>query len=476
MANKLYITDTILRDGHQSKAATRMPLSDMLPACEALDNIGYWSLEVWGGATFDACLRYLNEDPWERLRQLRKALPKTKLQMLFRGQNILGYKNYADDVVEAFCRKAIENGIDIIRIFDALNDTRNLEAAIKYTKKYGGWCEPALSYTISPVHSEEYFVKLAKELVQMGADSICIKDMANLLLPYDAYSLVKKLKAELGDIPVHLHTHNTTGTGDMTNLMAAQAGVDIVDTCLSPFGNGTAQPATESLVATLKGTERDTGLDLAALAEVAKHFRKVQDRMMQEGTYTTKSMMVDTNTLIYQVPGGMLSNLVSQLKQAGAEDKYYDVLAEIPVVRKDFGYPPLVTPTSQIVGTQAVFNVLMGRYKTFPNNSKDLLRGAYGKVPGEVNEEVRKMAIGDEKVITCRPADLIEPELEKYKKELGEQAHQEEDVLSYALLPQVAKKFFDVRDGLVEPEPEKKPEPKKEAPAVRELYVEDCSI
>ncbi len=474
MANKLYITDTILRDGHQSKAATRMPLSDMLPACEALDNIGYWSLEVWGGATFDACLRYLNEDPWERLRQLRKALPKTKLQMLFRGQNILGYKHYADDVVEAFCRKAIENGIDIIRIFDALNDTRNLEAAIKYTKKYGGWCEPALSYTISPVHSEDYFVKLAKELVQMGADSICIKDMANLLLPYDAYSLIKKMKAELGDIPIHLHTHNTTGTGDMTNLMAAQAGVDIVDTCLSPFGNGTAQPATESLVATLKGTERDTGLDLAALAEVAKHFRKVQERMMQEGIYTTKSMMVDTNTLIYQVPGGMLSNLVKQLKDAGAEDKYYDVLAEIPQVRKDFGYPPLVTPTSQIVGTQAVFNVLMGRYKTFPNNSKDLLRGAYGKLPGEVNEEVRKMAIGDEKVITCRPADLIEPELEKYKKELGEQAHQEEDVLSYALLPQVAKKFFDVRDGLVEPEP--KPEPKKEAPAVRELYVEDVSL
>ncbi len=476
MANKLYITDTILRDGHQSKAATRMPLSDMLPACEALDNIGFWSLEVWGGATFDACLRYLNEDPWDRLRQLRKALPKTKLQMLFRGQNILGYKHYADDVVEAFCRKAIENGIDIIRIFDALNDTRNLEAAIKYTKKYGGWCEPALSYTISPVHSEDYFVKLAKELVQMGADSICIKDMANLLLPYDAYSLIKKMKAELGDIPIHLHTHNTTGTGDMTNLMAAQAGVDIVDTCLSPFGNGTAQPATESLVATLKGTERDTGLDLAALAEVAKHFRKVQDRMMQEGIYTTKSMMVDTNTLIYQVPGGMLSNLVKQLKDAGAEDKYYDVLAEIPVVRKDFGYPPLVTPTSQIVGTQAVFNVLMGRYKTFPNNSKDLLRGAYGKLPGEVNEEVRKKAIGDDKVITCRPADLIEPELEKYKKELGDQAHQEEDVLSYALLPQVAKKFFDVRDGLVAPEPEKKPEPKPEAPAVRELYVEDVSL
>ena len=478
MANKLYITDTILRDGHQSKAATRMPISDMLPACEALDAIGYWSLEVWGGATFDACLRFLNEDPWERLRTLRKALPNTKLQMLFRGQNILGYKHYADDVVEAFCRKAIENGIDIIRIFDALNDTRNLEAAIKYTKKYGGWCEAALSYTTSPVHSEEYFVKLAKELVQMGADSICIKDMANLLLPYDAYSLVKKLKAEVS-VPIHLHTHNTTGTGDMVNLMAAQAGVDIVDTCLSPFGNGTAQPATESLVATLKGTERDTGLDLSALAEVAKHFRGVQERMMKEGIYTTKSLMVDTNTLLYQVPGGMLSNLVKQLKDAGAEDKYYEVLAEIPRVRKDFGYPPLVTPTSQIVGTQAVFNVLMGRYKTFPNNSKELLRGAYGKLPGEVNEEVRKMAIGDEKVITCRPTDLLEPELEKYRKELGDRAKQEEDVLSYALFPQVATKFFDVRDGLVEPEA--KPEaPKKEAaPAantVRELYVEDLSL
>ena len=422
MARKLLITDTILRDGHQSKAATRMPISDMLPACEALDAIGYWSLEVWGGATFDACLRYLHEDPWERLRTLRKALPNTKLQMLFRGQNILGYKHYADDVVEAFCRKAIENGIDVIRIFDALNDTRNLEAAIRYTKKYGGWCEPALSYTISPVHDEAYFVKLAKELVQMGADSICIKDMANLLLPYQAASLVKKLKAEV-NVPIHLHTHNTTGTGDMVNLMAAQAGVNIVDTCLSPFANGTSQPCTESLVATLKGTELDTGLDLNALTEVAKHFRKVQDRMMQEGIYTVKSMQVDANTLIYQVPGGMLSNLVKQLKDAGAEDKYDQVLAEIPVVRKDFGYPPLVTPTSQIVGTQAVMNVLMGRYKTFPKNSKALLRGEYGRLPAPVNEEVRKMAIGNDKVITCRPADLIEPELEmhfyKVLRELG---------------------------------------------------------
>ena len=378
--SKLMITDTILRDSHQSLAATRMPISDMLPACEILDSIGYWSLEVWGGATFDSCLRFLNEDPWERLRTLRKHLPNTKLQMLFRGQNILGYKHYADDVVEQFCRKAIENGIDVIRIFDALNDPRNLEAAIKYTKKYGGICEPAISYTTSPVHSEDYFVKLAKELVQMGADTICIKDMANLLLPYDAYSLVKRLKSEV-NVPIHLHTHNTSGTGDMTYLMAMQAGVDIVDTALSPFGNGTSQPATEPLVATLKGHERDTGLDLNALSEAAKHFRTVFDRMKKEGLISDKSLRVDTNTLLYQVPGGMLSNLISQLKQANAENRYYDVLAEVPRVRKDFGYPPLVTPTSQIVGSQAVLNVLMGRYKSFTKESKALLRGEYGRLP-----------------------------------------------------------------------------------------------
>ncbi|MDO4836473.1 MAG: pyruvate carboxylase subunit B [Clostridia bacterium] len=479
---KLFVTDTILRDAHQSLAATRMTTKEMLPACELLDAIGYWSLEVWGGATFDSCLRYLNEDPWERLRALRKALPNTKLQMLFRGQNILGYKHYADDVVEQFCRKAIENGIDVIRIFDALNDIRNLEAAIKYTKKYGGFCEAAISYTTSPVHSEEYFVKLSKELAQMGADSICIKDMANLLLPYDAYSLVKKLKSEV-DIPIHLHTHNTTGTGDMVLLKAAEAGVDIVDTALSPLGNGTSQPATESLVATLKGQERDTGLDLNALSECAKYFRQVYERLKQDGLISDKSLHVDTNTLLYQVPGGMLSNLIKQLKDAGAEDKYYDVLAEIPRVRKDFGYPPLVTPTSQIVGTQAVFNVLVGRYKTFPNNSKAVLRGEYGKLPGEVNEEVRKLAIGDEEVITCRPADLLEPELEKYKAELGDRARSEEDVLSYALLPQVAMKYFDWRDEQErkanEPEPAPVPE-KTAAPvdpnAVRELYVEDISI
>ena len=470
---KLMITDTILRDSHQSLAATRMPISDMLPACEILDSIGYWSLEVWGGATFDSCLRFLNEDPWERLRTLRKHLPNTKLQMLFRGQNILGYKHYADDVVEQFCRKAIENGIDVIRIFDALNDPRNLEAAICYTKKYGGICEPAISYTTSPVHSEDYFVKLAKELVQMGADTICIKDMANLLLPYDAYSLVKRLKTEV-DVPIHLHTHNTSGTGDMTYLMAMQAGVDIVDTALSPFGNGTSQPATEPLVATLKGHERDTGLDLNALSEAAKHFRTVFDRMKKEGLISDKSLRVDTNTLLYQVPGGMLSNLISQLKQANAEDKYYDVLAEVPRVREDFGYPPLVTPTSQIVGSQAVLNVLMGRYKSFTKESKALLHGEYGRLPGEVNEEVRRKAIGDAEVITCRPADLLEPELENYREEIKDRIRQEEDVLSYALFPQVATKFFDARDAA---EAQKNaPVSEEDENAVRELYVEDLTV
>ena len=350
--NPLKITDTILRDAHQSQAATRMRLSDMLPACERLDKIGYWSLECWGGATFDSCMRFLNEDPWERLRALKKAMPNTKLQMLFRGQNILGYKHYADDVVDAFVKKSIENGIDVIRIFDALNDTRNLKAAITATKKYGGICEAAISYTTSPVHNEEYFVKLAKELEEMGADTICIKDMANLLLPYDAASLVKKLKAAV-KIPIHLHTHNTTGTGDMVYLKAAEAGVDIVDTALSPLANGTSQPATESLVATVAGTDRDTGLDLAALADVAAHFRDVANRLKAEGILDPKVLNVDTKTLMYQVPGGMLSNLISQLKQANAEDKYYEVLAEVPNVRRDFGYPPLVTPTSQIVGSQA---------------------------------------------------------------------------------------------------------------------------
>ena len=470
--NPLKITDTILRDAHQSQAATRMRLEDMLPACELLDNMGYWSLECWGGATFDACMRFLNEDPWERLRALRKAMPKTKLQMLLRGQNILGYKHYADDVVEEFCKKSIENGIDVVRIFDALNDPRNMAAAMKYTKEYGGICEAAISYTVSPVHNEDYFVKLAVKLQEMGADVICIKDMANLLLPYDAYSLVKKLKENI-DVPIHLHTHNTTGTGDMTNLMAATAGVDIVDCALSPLANGTSQPATEALVATLKGTERDTGLDLEQLSKAAAHFRKVANRLKADGILDPKVLNVDTNTLLYQVPGGMLSNLISQLKQANAEDKYYDVLAEIPRVRKDFGYPPLVTPTSQIVGSQAVLNVVSGeRYKMFPKESKGLLRGEYGALPAPVNEEVRKKAIGDEEIITCRPADLLEPELEKYREEIKDHMEKEEDVLSYALFPQVAMKFFEAREAAKNPQT--KAAPTNEA-GERILYVEHLS-
>jgi oxaloacetate decarboxylase alpha subunit len=391
-------------------------------------------------------MRFLNEDPWERLRTLKKHLPNTKLQMLFRGQNILGYKHYADDVVEQFCKKSIENGIDVVRVFDALNDPRNLEAAVKFVKEYGGICETAISYTTSPVHNEDYFVKLALELEKMGADVICIKDMANLLLPYDAYSLVKKLKENVS-VPIHLHTHNTAGTGDMTNLMAAQAGVDIVDCALSPLANGTSNPSTEAMVATLKGTDRDTGLDLVTLSEAAAHFRGIADKMKAAGTLDPKVLNVDPNALLYQVPGGMLSNLISQLKQQNAEDKYYEVLAEVPRVREDFGYPPLVTPTSQIVGTQAVLNVLMGRYKMISKESKGLLRGEYGKLPGTVNEEVRKMAIGDEEVITVRPADLIQPELEKYREEAKDLAKSDEDVLSYALFPQVAKKFLETRDA-----------------------------
>ena len=461
---KLHITDTILRDAHQSQAATRMKLEDMIPALEALDKVGYWSLECWGGATFDSCMRFLNEDPWERLRTLKKYLPNTKLQMLFRGQNILGYKHYADDVVEQFCKKSIENGIDVVRVFDALNDPRNLEAAIKFVKEYGGMCEAAISYTTSPVHNEDYFVKLAMQLEKMGADTICIKDMANLLLPYDAYSLVKKLKENVS-VPIHLHTHNTAGTGDMTNLMAAQAGVDIVDCALSPLANGTSNPSTEAMVATLKGTDRDTGLDLVKLSKAAEHFRKIADKMKSEGTLDPKVLNVDPNALLYQVPGGMLSNLISQLKQQNAEDKYYEVLAEVPRVREDFGYPPLVTPTSQIVGTQAVLNVLMGRYKMISKESKGLLRGEYGKLPGVVNEDVRKLAIGDEEVITVRPADLIEPELEKYREETKGIAKSEEDVLSYALFPQVAKKFFEARDAA------EKTAPAVSADGVRKINV-----
>ena len=445
---KVLITDTILRDAHQSQAATRMTTAEMLPICEKLDKVGFYSLECWGGATFDSCLRFLNEDPWERLRALRKALPNTKLQMLLRGQNILGYKHYADDVVDMFVKKSIENGIDIIRCFDALNDLRNMQTAVTATKKYGGTAEVAMSYTVSPIHTEDYFVQLAKDIEKMGADIICIKDMANLLLPYDAYSLIKKLKANT-KLPIVLHTHNTAGMGDMTILKAIEAGVDIVDTAMSPLANGTSQPATESLVATLQGTEYDTGLDLTLLNDIAAYFRGVAARLTKDGWRDPDKVLgVDTNALIYQVPGGMLSNLIGQLKQANAMDKYYDVLAEVPKVRKDCGYPPLVTPTSQIVGTQAVMNILGGeRYKMVTKETKGMLRGEYGRLPAECNPDVVKKVIGDEKVITHRPADDIAPEFEKYRDEIKEYYTQEEDVLSYALFPQVAVKFFQYRQA-----------------------------
>ncbi len=442
---KVKIMETILRDAHQSQAATRMKIEEMLPVADKLDKVGFYALEAWGGATFDSCLRYLNEDPWERLRRLRKALPNTKLQMLLRGQNILGYKHYADDVVEKFCEMSIKNGIDIIRIFDALNDTRNMRTAMESTKKYGGTVEAAISYTTSAVHTVDYFVNLAVELKNMGADIICIKDMANLLLPYKAYELVSRIKEKV-DLPVHLHTHNTAGTGDMTNLKAIEAGCDIVDTALSPLGNGTSQPATEALVATLKGTEYDTGIDLNALNELTTHFNKVAQRLTEDGFLSPKVLKVDVNALIYQVPGGMLSNLISQLKEQNKSDKLLEVLQEVPRVRADLGYPPLVTPSSQIVGTQAVLNVLAGeRYKMVTKETKAMLMGEYGKLPVEPDAKVIKKIIGDAPRITHRPADDIKPELDKYRKDIEEYFEQEEDVLTYALFPQLAIPFFKRR-------------------------------
>ncbi len=449
MAKKqLLITETILRDAHQSQAATRMKTEEMLPILDKMDKVGYFSVECWGGATYDSCLRFLHEDPWDRLRALKEGLPNTKLQMLLRGQNLLGYKHYADDVVDMFVKKSIENGIDILRIFDALNDIRNLRQAIMSTKKYGGIVEAALSYTTSPVHNIDYFVNLAKELETMGADILCIKDMANLLLPYDAFELVKAIKSSV-KIPVHLHTHNTSGTGDMTYMKAIEAGVDIIDTALSPLANGTSQPATEPIVATLKGTQFDTGLDLELLNEIAKHFTKVAERLTKDGFLNPKVLKVDVNALIYQVPGGMLSNLINQLKEQGASDKYLAVLEEVPRVRKDLGYPPLVTPTSQIVGTQAVLNVVTGeRYKMVTKETKGVLKGEYGKLPAEPDPEIVKKCIGDEKRITCRPADLLEPEYEKYKAEMMSYYTKDEDVLSYCMFPQVSEKFFKWREEI----------------------------
>jgi len=442
---KVKITETVLRDAHQSLIATRMTTEEMLPIIEKLDDIGYNALEAWGGATFDSCLRFLNEDPWERLRKIKAKAKKTPLQMLFRGQNILGYRHYADDVVEYFVQKSIANGIDIIRIFDALNDVRNLKTAINATKKEKGHVQAALSYTISPVHNNEYFVKLAKQLEDMGADSICIKDMAGLLVPYDAYNLVKQIKSAV-KVPLELHTHYTSGVASMTYLKAIEAGVDIVDCALSPMALGTSQPPTEPLVATLAGTEYDTGLDLNKLSDIADYVKTLRTKYLESGLMNTKVLGVDINTLKYQVPGGMLSNLVSQLKQQGKEDKLEEVLKEVPRVREDFGYPPLVTPSSQIVGTQAVLNVLMGeRYKMITKESKSIVRGEYGSTPVAISDEIRKKIIGDEKPITCRPADMLKPELDTLRKQAAEYIEQDEDVLSYALFDQVAVKYFKER-------------------------------
>ena len=441
------ITETILRDAHQSLIATRMSTEQMLPIVEKMDKVGYHSVECWGGATFDASLRFLKEDPWERLRKLKAGFKNTKLQMLFRGQNILGYNHYSDDVVEYFVQKSIANGIDIIRIFDCFNDLRNLETAVKAANKEKGHAQIALSYTLGDAYTLDYWKDIARRVEEMGADSLCIKDMAGLLLPYKATELVEALKAGT-KLPIQLHTHYTSGVASMTYLKAVEAGVDVIDTAMSPFSMGTSQPATEVMVETFKGTQFDTGLDQNLLAEIADYFRPMQEEALKSGLLNPKVMGVDIKTLLYQVPGGMLSNLVSQLKEAKAEDKYYDVLREIPEVRKDFGEPPLVTPSSQIVGTQAVLNVLQGeRYKMVTKESKKVLGGEFGETVKPFNKEVQKKAIGDVKPITCRPADLIPPQLDKFREECKEWMQQEEDVLSYALFPQVATDFFKHRQA-----------------------------
>ena len=437
------IVDTALRDGPQSLIATRITTEEVLAAAKDMDNAGYYAMEVWGGATFDACLRFLNEDPWERLREIRKVCKNTKLQMLFRGQNILGYHHYADDVVEKFVQKSIENGIDIIRVFDALNDIRNLKSAVDATKKYGGHCQIALSYTTSPIHTIEYYVNLAKEIEKLGADSLCIKDMAGVLLPNDAYELISKLKANT-KLPIELHSHCTGGICQLTYMKAIEAGVDIIDTALSPFSDGTSQPTTEAFNYALKGTKYDPKLNQEALDKAAATLSKTKQKYLDNGTLNPKSLGVNPNILKYQVPGGMLSNLMSQLKAQGAMDKYDDVLKEVPRVRKDMGYPPLVTPLSQMVGTQAVMNVITGeRYKMVPKEIKEYLHGNYGAAPAPVDETIKKQIIGDDEFITCRPADLIAPEFEALKEKYKDLAKTDEDVLSIALFENVAIKFLE---------------------------------
>ena len=441
------ICETVLRDAHQSLFATRMTTEEMLPIIDKMDAIGYRSVECWGGATFDSCLRFLHEDPWQRLRLLKQGFKNTKLQMLFRGQNILGYNHYADDVVEYFVQKSVANGIDILRIFDCLNDLRNLETAVNACKKEGAEAQIALSYTLGDAYTLEYWVGLAKRIEEMGADSICIKDMSGLLTPYEAYDLVKALK-ESTKLPIDIHTHYTSGVASMTLLKAIEAGADLIDTAISPLALGTSQPATEVMVQTLKGTPYDTGLNIEKLSEIAKYFTKIREKYIANGLLSPKLLGVNINTLRYQVPGGMLSNLLKQLTEAHKEDLLPDVLEEVARVRKDFGEPPLVTPSSQIVGTQAVMNVLMHqRYKMVPKESRKLVMGEFGQSVRPVNPEIQKQIIGDEKPITCRPADLIPPQLPKFEEEVGPWKQQEEDVLSYALFPQVALDFFKYRQA-----------------------------
>lgn len=443
---RVKITETVLRDGHQSIAATRMHTSQMLPVLEALDEVGYHSLECWGGATFDASMRFLNENPWERLRLLKKHIKKTPLQMLLRGQNILGYKHYADDVVYEFINRAVDNGIDIIRVFDALNDTRNLEKSIQVAKAANVHVQGAFVYTISPIHTTANFLQVAKELVEMGVDSLCIKDMSGLLAPFDAYDLVKALKENF-DLPLAIHTHSTCGLGSMAYLKAVEAGVDIIDTALSPFALSTSQPATESMIMSFENTPYDTGINEKSLLKLADYFKQVKKNLAEEFKLNMESQ-INPAVREYQIPGGMLTNLYNQLKEQGAADRFDEVLAEMPNVRKDLGYPPLVTPTSQITGSMAALNVLFGRYKIVPNEVKEIVRGNYGRVPGEITDEFRKMIIGDEPVIDHRPADDIAPEIEKAKLELAAKGFPDspmEDVLSYVLFPEVALQFFEKR-------------------------------
>ncbi|MBI4490711.1 MAG: pyruvate carboxylase subunit B [Deltaproteobacteria bacterium] len=445
MENKIDLTETVLRDAHQSLLATRMRTEDMLPVAGKLDQVGYWSLEMWGGATFDASLRYLKECPWERLKKLRQAMPKTRMQMLLRGQNIVGYHNYPDDVVERFVEKAAENGIDVFRVFDAMNDVRNMKTAIEAVKRTGKILEAAICYTISPVHTVDYFVHLAERLVEMGTDVLCVKDMSGILSPYVGYELVRQLKQRFG-LPIHLHSHCTSGMAPMTYVMAVEAGVDIMDTAISSLSQGTSQPATEAVVVALRGTPFDTGLDLKLLREIAEHFAKVRARYGEFESAVSNQIKADI--VESQIPGGMLSNLVNQLRQQKAEDKLEAVMAEVPEVRKDLGYPPLVTPTSQIVGSQAALNVMTGkRYSVVAMETRNYIMGLYGEPQGPIDEEVKKKVLGKKEPITCRPADLLKPGLEQARSEIGTLATSEEDVLSYALFPEIAKEYFLWRDS-----------------------------